>query len=572
MSSVVPGSPRPSVQARLADGRIFEAPPGTDLGTILRTAYPDNGVPPMAAIVNGTLRELTHSLTIDSIVAPVLLTSPDGMLIYRRSLVFLMVTAAAEVFPGCEVFVNHSASTGGYFCTVRDRSPFTADEVAAIERRMREIVAEDAPITRAVVPVSEAMELFKADGEEDKARLLAHRTRPDFVLYRLHRHRDYFHGFMAPSTGCLRVFGLHAFPRGFRLQFPRQRNPRELPRIEPYPKLFAVFQDSSEWLERLGIRSVGQLNDAIQEDRLREIVLVAEALHEQRIAQIAGQIAARRGEVRVVLIAGPSSSGKTTFSKRLAVQLLAQWLRPFPLALDDYFVDRAQTPRDANGHYDYENLAALDVELFDEHLRRLTAGEPVALPHYDFRSGTRKAGETVQLSRDHIIIVEGIHGLNPALLPHFPAKNLYRIYVSALTTLNLDRHNRVSTTDTRLIRRIVRDAHSRGYTATDTIGRWESVRRGERVNIFPYQENGDAIFNSALPYEMTILRPQAEGLLLQVRPGTPEHIEASRLLSFLEWFRPAPPTLVPDNSILREFVGGSILESFRMWRGGHGPA
>ncbi|MBI3269991.1 MAG: nucleoside kinase [Planctomycetes bacterium] len=570
--SVVPGIRRSTVQAQLPDGCLFDAAPGTDLATIFRAAFPEPQLQPVAAIVNGALRELTFPLLIDSVVVPVTLQTSDGMRIYRRSLVFLMVTAAAEVFPGCEVFVNHAASSGGYFCTVRGRAPFNAAEVASLEARMRAIVVENAPITREVVPLQEAVEMFRKDGETDKAQLIARRPRPEFVLYSLHGHRDYFHGFMLPSTGYLGTFGLHAFPHGFRLQFPRQRKPRELPPIAPYPKLFAVFQESSAWLDRLGIRSVGALNEAIAAERLREIILVAEALHEKRIAEIAGQIAGRRGEVRVVLIAGPSASGKTTFSKRLAVQLLAHGLRPFPLALDDYFVERSRTPRDEEGNLDYEVLGALDVELFDEHLRRLTAGERVTLPAYDFKSGTRKDGETLALSREHVIVVEGIHGLNPALLPRFPIRHLHRIYVSALTTLNLDRHTRVSTTDTRLIRRIVRDAATRGYSATDTLSRWESVRRGERMNIFPYQENADAIFNSALPYEMAVLRPQAETLLLQVRPGTPEHIESNRLLSFLDWFHPAPPTLVPDNSLLREFVGGSILEDFRMWRGTPGPA
>src|SRR5690606_3719955 len=304
------------------------------------------------------------------------------------------------------------------------------------------------------------------------------------------------------------------------------------------------------------------LNDAIVEGRLAEVSLVAEALHEAHIARIAADIVAR-GDVRVVLVAGPSSSGKTTFSKRLAVQLLAQGRRPYPIALDDYFRDRDKTPRDESGEYDFEALEALDIPLFNAHLVRLMRGEPVTLPRYSFLTGTRQEGPTVTIGPRDILIIEGIHGLNPRLVPDVPPDAVYRIYVSAITQLNLDRHNRVSISDTRLIRRIVRDAATRGYAARETLSRWESVQRGERTHIFPFTENSDAIFNSSLVHELSVLRPFAEPLLLQVRPDTPEHLEANRLLSFLQWFRPAPPDAVPDNSILREFIGRSILENFR---------
>ncbi len=349
------------------------------------------------------------------------------------------------------------------------------------------------------------------------------------------------------------------------LQFPHQSSPSEMGCVAPYPRLFSVFEEAGGWLDRLGIRSVGALNDAVVSGRLPEISLVAEALQEARIARIASDIAAERDRIRIVLIAGPSSSGKTTFSKRLAVQLLANGVRPFPLCLDDYFVEREKTPRDEQGRLDYESLGALDVALFNEQLLSLIAGEPTTTPRYNFMTGLREVGPTVTLGSDDIIIVEGIHGLNPALVPDLPADTVYRVYVSALTQLNLDRHNRVSTTDSRLIRRIVRDAASRGYTAAETLRRWDVVTRGERTWIFPYQEMSDAIFNSALVHELAILRPLAEPLLLQVRPGTPEYLEANRLLSFLRWFRSAPPDSVPDNSILREFIGGSVLESFHLW-------
>jgi uridine kinase len=292
-------------------------------------------------------------------------------------------------------------------------------------------------------------------------------------------------------------------------------------------------------------------------------VLVSEALHEQRIARIATEITARQGRVRLALIAGPSSSGKTTFSKRLSIQLLANGLRPFPLEMDNYFVDRTKTPRDEQGQYDYESLGALDVSLFNEHLLRLLDGEAVTLPHYSFKTGLRELGLDVRLRPDHIILIEGIHGLNPALVPDIPSEFLYRIYVSALTGLNIDKHNRIPTTDTRLIRRVVRDAAQRGYSARQTIERWEAVRNGEKHWIFPFQEHADVMFNSALVYELAVLKPLAEPLLLQVEPRTQPHLEAKRLLTFLEWFEPLLPDLVPDNSILREFVGGSILQDFR---------
>jgi uridine kinase len=564
---IVPGQPRERVQTRLPDGRIFEAPPGTPLAEILRAANSAADSTVVAAVINRKLRELTTPLTADAEVAPVTLSDTDGARIYRRSLTFLLVTAAAEVFPDAEIFVEHSATTAGaYFCEIRGRAPFTQAELQKIEARMREIVERDEPFVKTQVPVQEAMALFRDRGEDDKVRLLAHRQKFMLVLYSLRGYQDYFQGYMVPSTGYLRTFALHAFPPGFMLQFPHQSRPAELSPITPYPKLFEVFEEAGHWLERLGIRSVGALNDAIAAGRLPEISLVAEALHESRLARIAADIAAERERVKIVLVAGPSASGKTTFSKRLAIQLLAHGLRPFPLALDDYFVDRERTPRDEHGQLDYETIRALDLELFNGNLRDLIAGRTAPLPHYNFISGRSEPGPAITLGPDHIVIVEGIHGLNPELVAGLPPERVYRVYASALTQLNLDRHNRVSTTDSRLIRRIVRDAATRGYNATDTLRRWESVKQGEKQHIFPFQENSDAIFNSALVHEIAVLRPLAEPLLLQVRPDTPEFLEANRLLSFLQWFRPAPPDHIPSNSILREFIGGSILENFRLWR------
>lgn len=572
--------PRTNVLATFPDGRVFEAPIGTPVGDIVRvqqalapsewpvqgTPSPMNGAPVVAVMLNGRLRELTTPLAEDAEVVPVTTSEADGVRIYRRSLAFLLMTAATEVFPGVEVSIEHSASTvGGYFCEVQGREPFTQDELGRIDARMREVVAADMPIAKTPMSVAEAMVLFGQRGEEERVRLMAHRAKETVVLHTLCGRQEYFQGYMVPSTGCLKHFALHAFPPGFLLQFPHQSRPTEIAPFVPYPKLFSVFEEAGHLLDRLGVRSAGALNDAVASGRLAEVSLVGEALHEARIARIAADIAAQGDRVKLVLIAGPSSSGKTTFSKRLAVQLLANGRRPFPLGLDDYFVDREDTPRDANGQFDYECLEAVDVKLFNEQLLSLMAGRTTRLPHYVFKTGTREPGPTVTLGRDSIMVVEGIHGLNPALVPSVPPECVYRIYVSALTQLNLDRHNRVSTTDCRLIRRIVRDAATRGYNATQTLRRWDSVTRGEKHHIFPFQENSDAIFNSALVHELAVLRPLAEPLLLQVRHSSPEYTEANRLLSFLQWFVPAPPEQVPDNSILREFIGGSIMENVKPW-------
>lgn len=551
---------RQDVQVRFHDGRVFSGPAGTRLEVFIRAAASPQTVPVMAALVNGRLADLTEPVIVDIDVEPISLASEDGMRIYMRSLILLLEVAARET---CNVHidVDYSLTFGGLYCHAVERD-LTEKEVAQIETRMRSIFVEDAPIKREVVSIENAIDLFRANGDEGTARLLSQVNRKEITVVSLHNIKQYFFGrLLVPSTGYLKPFAVWYQPPGLVLQFPQRARPNALEPVTLSPRLSSVSNQYGDWLSLLGVADVGALNQALTKNRSREIVLVSEALHEQRIAEIASMIAAKNS-VRLITIAGPSSSGKTTFARRLTIQLLANGLRPFPLSLDDYFVPREETPRDSQGHYDYENLHALDLELFNQHLLGLMNGERVTLPRYNFARGDREVGQTLQLTQDHVLLIEGIHGLNPALVPMIPPERIFRIYVSALTQLKLSRLNRISTTDTRLIRRIVRDAGTRGYSARDTIARWESVRRGEEKNIFPFQEQANVMFNSALVYELAALKAHAEPLLRQVEPGTAEYVEAKRLLTFLEWFQPYDSKLVPENSILREFIGGSVLADF----------
>lgn len=561
-SIVRPAKPRRTAQVCFSDGRIYAAPVGTTLETFTKAIDFDLPAPIVAAHINGELRELTYHIVTDSEVTPLTTADSDGMRIYRRSLAFLMITVAQELFPETYVVLDYALNFGGFYCEVRGRAPFTAKELACIETRMRVLVDADIPIEKKRVPLDEALDYFEAKGHTDKVKLLKTRRKDYLTLYTLKEAKDYYHGYMVPSTGYLQKFALTPYGSGFVLQYPRRELPTVIQEPVEYPKLVAVFDEYGEWMEMMGISDVGTLNEENEAGRLREVILVSEALHEQRIARIASDIAEQQPYVRLVLIAGPSSSGKTTFSKRLSIQLLAHGIHPTTLGLDDFLVNREDTPRDESGDYDFESLRALDLALFNEVLLKLMDGQEVTLPRYSFITGRRENGDAVRISQDHVIIVEGIHGMNPELVRDIPPQHIYRVYVSALTQLNIDQHNRVATTDTRLLRRIVRDATYRGYSASDTIKRWESVRRGEKRWIFPFQEHADVMFNSALVYELAVLKPLAEPLLLQVKPRTPEHIEAKRLLSFLEWFIPVTPDFIPDNSILREFIGGSILRDY----------
>lgn len=556
---------RSTVEVVLSDGRILTGPRNAKLEEFLKMIQDEKKPLIVAAIVNNNLKELTCPITMDSEVKPITTAETDGARIYRRSLTFLLEAAFSKVFPGATLTIDHSVSSGGYYCQVSDRPPLSVQDLARLEKRMRELVEEDLDFVREIVPLEEAIDYFKANKQEDKVRLLAYRQRKDLVLYRMGNHRDYHHGYMVPSSGYLKWFELVPVENAYILRYPRRNAANTLTPMTNYPTLLKTFRQYGDWLTKLGIPSVGALNDAISEGRIREVILVSEALHTQQISLIAGEIKRLRDKVRVVLIAGPSSSGKTTFSKRLTIQLLTHGLSPFALEMDNYFVDRELTPCQENGQFDFESINALNRKLLNEHIQRLIAGEKVQLPKFDFKRGTSEPGDVVQLHEDEIIILEGIHGLNPALLEGFDEEKTYRVYVSCLTQLNLDRHNRISTTDTRMLRRILRDARDRGYNAQETIQRWESVRLGEKQHIFPYQENVDSMFNSALAYELTALKPLVEPLLRQVPYGIPEFIEAKRLLKFLEWFLPTSSEWIPDNSILREFTGGSILKDFSIW-------
>jgi len=552
------------VQIHLPTGQTLEGPRGTTLEKFLVGI--EFGSQLVAAVVNNDLRELTYPVELEARVRPVWTDSAVGARIYRRSLTFLLEMAFADLFPNGKLFIDHSIASGGYYCQATGCDVLTKADVTSLKAHMQALVESNQPFEKLALPLDEAVEYFRAQGDDEKVSLLKYRKKDTLTLYRLGLRMDHLHGYMVPSTGYLKYFDLALMNGGVILQFPRQNTPDELQPMPQHPKLLSAFLQYGEWLNKLGVENVGALNDAIESERSDQVVLVSEALHEQHIAGIASQIAERIEHSRIILIAGPTSSGKTTTSRRLAIQLLALGISPYPLELDNYFLPRSQTPVDEDGKPDFERIEALNLSLLAEHLEKLIRGDKVQLPRFNFKSGLSEAGDEIQLMPGQPLILEGIHGLNPRLIPESLRGEAFRMYVSALTQLNLDRHNRVSTTDTRLIRRIVRDARERGYDATHTIGHWESVRRGEKRHIFPFQENADVMFNSALVYELAALKPLAEPLLRQVQQGTPEFIEAKRLLAFLEWFLPLDINLVPETSIVREFLGGSILKDFTMWK------
>ncbi len=558
--------PRKEVQLTLPDGRIIMGGRGAILEDLLSLLEDWQGSRIVGAVVDGDLRELTYPINSDSMVTPVNMKSSDGSKIYRRSLTFLLETAFHEMFPDAFLSIDHSVPNGGYFSKVIGRGQLSFAEVNDLEAHMQDLVQQDLPVVKERVALADAIDYFKEKGYEDKVHLLEYRKKPYLVLYQLNAHRDYHHGYMVPSTGYLDVFQLIHNNDGFILQYPRRATPDRLLPMPKYSKLLDIFKQYGSWLESLDIDSVASLNDANKNHSIQEVILVSEALHEQKIAQVAASINKRQGELKIILIAGPTSSGKTTFSKRLAIQLLTHGLSPFAVEMDNYFVERDKTPLDEQGKPNFEAFEALDSKLMERDLKALLDGHEVTFPRYNFRTGKREIGDKVRINENQIMVIEGIHGLNPDLLSDIDRSKKFLIYASCLTQLNLDHYNRISTTDTRLIRRIVRDARTRGYSAKRTIELWESVRRGEREYIFPNQEYADAIFNSALVYELAALKSSAEPLLRQIPHGTEEYLEAKRLLAFLEWFLPVHEELIPDNSIIREFVGGSILRDFHLWK------
>jgi uridine kinase len=493
--------PRQTVQARFSNGRVYEGPIGTPIEAFVNAADLTLESRVMAVLMNGKLRELCLPLMDDADLEPLTSASSDGTRIYRRSLCFLLIAAAAEVLPGQEITIHHSMPFGGYYCERDDGRPLSDEELTCLRMRMRELVEADLPIDPVRVPLEEALQLFREQGDLEKADLFARRRKDYLTLYELNGVRDYFHGFMVPRTSYLDLFDLRHYEDGFILHFPRRHEPNVLQPFEDEPRLVKVFQEYKDWLNIIGVANVTSLNQAILSGRFEEVVLVAEALHERQLANIANQITTRRPQIKIVLISGPTSAGKTTFSKRLALQLMAEGIFPVALGMDDYFVNREDTPRDEEGKYDFEALEAVDVVLFRQHLKALLADELVELPRFNFRTGLRERGEVLRIGPEHVIIVEGIHGLNPQLVEGIPPDAVFRIFISAFTQLNLDKHNRVPTTDTRMLRRIVRDAARRGYTAAETISRWASVRRGEKQHIFPTRNR--LTFSSTQPWSMS---------------------------------------------------------------------
>ena len=487
----------------------------------------------------------------------------SGMRTYVRSLCFVLFKAVTELFLEGKLFVEHPVSKG-YFCNLRIGRPIELEDVTRIKQRMQEIIAENIPYHRIECHTAEAVRVFSERGMNDKVRLLETSGSLYTYYYTLGDTIDYYYGNLLPSTGYLKLFDIVKYYDGLLLRIPSRENPSMLEEVVKQEKMLDVFKEYLNWSYIMGLNNAGDFNLACEEGHATDLINVAEALQEKKIAQIADTIF-HRGEngnrVKLVLIAGPSSSGKTTFSKRLSIQLMTNGLKPFPISLDNYFVDREETPLDENGNYDYESLYALDLELFNQQLQALLRGEEVELPRFNFSLGKKEyKGDKLKIEDNTILILEGIHALNPELTPHIPAERKFKIYVSALTTISLDDHNWIPTTDNRLLRRIIRDFNYRGYSARETISRWPSVRAGEDKWIFPYQENADVMFNSALLFEFAVLRLHAEPILMGVPRNCPEYCEAYRLLKFIKYFVPVQDKEIPPTSLLREFLGGSSFK------------
>ncbi|MGL4800119.1 MAG: nucleoside kinase [Cellulosilyticaceae bacterium] len=527
-----------------------------DLAAQVQQSY---DTPIVAAKIGNDLKELSSLVRGSTGTIQFLdLHSKDGMRIYQRTATFLMLVAVRKLFPAETVMVNHHIA-GGYFCEFMTPELCTPENLQLVEDKMQELVEKQRPIEKKTLSLDEADALFDKEKRLDKKALLKYRRTSNINIYTLDDVSNYFYGYMMPSTQDIKLFKLVPYAHGFILLFPDEKKPTELGTFQPQPKLSEVFRESEKWARILEVDTVASLNETISEGKLENLIRISEALHEKKIAGIADRIAEKEA-IKLVLIAGPSSSGKTTFAQRLCVQLRVNGLKPQAISIDDYFVDRERTPLDEDGKYDFEALEAIDTALFNEHMSKLIAGETVEIPTFNFKTGKREyKGHMMTLASDEILVVEGIHGLNEKLSYAIPKENKFKIYVSCLTQLNVDYHNRIPTTDTRLIRRMIRDNQYRGMGAEQTLALWHSVRRGEDKNIFPFQEEADVMFNTVLIYELAVLKQKAEPLLFGISRQSPYYSEAKRLLKFLEYFLPGDSTQIPCNSIIREFVGGSCF-------------
>ncbi len=532
------------------------------LSELAKKAQPEYDADIVLAQSNSKLMELHKEVPMDSEITWVTTNDSAGSLAYKRSATIIMLKAIYDLIPREKlekVKVDFSLSKG-YYCVIK--GDVTVDEalIKSIDKRMREIVADNIPILKRTVSTSEAIDRFRKHGMIDKVELFKYRRSSQVNLYSVDGFEDYYYGYMVPSTGYIKYFELYAYDEGFVIQFPVKEYPDVVPPFEPQNKLFKVLKETSAWGEMLGVDTVGELNNVISRGKINELILVQEALQEKKLAEIAETIAQDRTK-KFIMIAGPSSSGKTTTSYRLAIQLRAHGLIPHQISLDNYFVDRHLTPLDENDNYNFECLEALDIEGFNRDMTDLLNLKTVELPTFNFKTGKREYnGSYMTLGENDVLVIEGIHGLNDRLSYTLPKESKYKIYLSALTQLNVDEHNRIPTTDTRLLRRMVRDSRTRGSSAQKTIAMWESVRRGEELNIFPFQEDADVVFNSASIYELAVLKQFAEPLLFNIKQDEPEYQEAKRLLKFLDYFLGVTTDIIPINSIVREFVGGSCFE------------
>lgn len=541
-------------------GEAKEYPAGTAFAELAREYQPEYEDDIVMVMFNNRLKELHKRIKADGEISFITTRDKAGRKAYRRSLTFLMQRAvynlAKEDGKQVSVRVEHSISQG-YYCELQGETP-SWEYLSRLKQEMERLVEEKRPLQKTSVSTDEAVQLFRELGMHDKERLFAYRRSSKVNIYSIGNYKDYFYGYMTPDTGYLKYFDLKLYEDGFVLQFPDQ-NTKTVAEFRPSHKLFHVLRESAKWGEMLDIGTVGALNDAVSKGRIRDVILVAEALMERKIGRLAEEIA-DKPDKKFVMIAGPTSSGKTTFSHRLSIQMMALGLRPHPIALDDYYVNREDTPKHPDGSYNFECLEALDIELFNRDMSALLQGEQVELPIYNFRTGRREyKGRYKQLGKNDILVLEGIHGLNDKLSYSLPKSSKLKIYISALTQLNIDEHNNLPTTDGRMIRRIVRDARTRNISAKETIAMWDSVRRGESQYIFPFQEEADIMFNSALIYELAVLKQYAEPLLFEIDKNCPEYMEAKRLLKFLDYFLPVPSEDIAKNSILREFIGGSCF-------------